>query len=147
MLILSVGSTHQPVVSYLPGGDGSDWHLRHWRYELHRSRPEDPHLLCQRWIEIFFLFFIHLIGTVNMVINLQKYCLDLKMQYWKFSFSWNFGVKSSLEVKSSNCQCRSRNSPGFISSTLRSSGIWEAADETVLNKVHKKIKKNLTVKG
>ncbi len=34
-------------------------------------------------------------------------------------------------------QCRSRNCPGFDPSILRHSGIWGAADETVLNTVHK----------
>ncbi len=36
----------------------------------------------------------------------------------------------------SDCQCRSRNSPGFDPSILRHIGIWRAADEAVLNKVH-----------
>ncbi len=40
-------------------------------------------------------------------------------------------------VRASDSQCRSRNCPGFI---LRHSGIWRAADEVVLNIVHKKKK-------
>ncbi len=42
----------------------------------------------------------------------------------------------------SDCQCRRRNSPGFDSSILRHSGIWGAADEAVLNTVHRKNPKN-----
>jgi hypothetical protein len=38
----------------------------------------------------------------------------------------------------SDCQCRSRNSPGFDPSIFRHSGIWGAADEAVLNTVHRK---------
>ncbi len=39
-------------------------------------------------------------------------------------------------VRASDSQCRSRNCPGFDPSILRHSGIWGAADEAVLNKVH-----------
>jgi hypothetical protein len=41
-------------------------------------------------------------------------------------------------VRVSDCQIRSRISPGFDPSILRHSGIWRAADEAVLNKVHLK---------
>ncbi len=45
-------------------------------------------------------------------------------------------------VRASHRQCQSRKSPGFDPSILRHSGICGAANETVLNKVHlKKIKK------
>jgi hypothetical protein len=50
-------------------------------------------------------------------------------------------MSSRLVVRASDCQCRSRNSPGFDPSILRHSGIWGAADETVLNTVHRR-KKN-----
>ncbi len=40
----------------------------------------------------------------------------------------------------------SRNSPGFDHSIMRHSGIWGAADEAVLKKVHKKNPKNPPVK-
>ncbi len=42
---------------------------------------------------------------------------------------------SSWVVRASDCQCRSHNSPGFNPSILRHSGIWGAANETVLDKV------------
>ncbi len=42
---------------------------------------------------------------------------------------------SSRVVRASDCQCQSRNNPGFHSSILLHSGIWRAADEEVLNKV------------
>jgi len=42
-------------------------------------------------------------------------------------------IRSSLVVRASDCQCRSRNSTGFDPS-----GIWGAADEAVLNTVHRK---------
>jgi hypothetical protein len=50
-------------------------------------------------------------------------------------------MRSSLVVRASDCQCRSRNSPGFDPGILRHSGIWGAADEAVLNTVHRS-KKN-----
>jgi len=49
-------------------------------------------------------------------------------------------MRSSLVVGASDRQCRSRNCPGFDPSILRHSGIWEAAEEAVLNIVHRKEK-------
>ncbi len=40
-----------------------------------------------------------------------------------------------LVVRASDCQSQSLNSLGFYASILRYSGIWDAADETVWNKV------------
>ncbi len=51
-------------------------------------------------------------------------------------------MRSSLVVRASDGQCRIRNSPGFDPSILRHSEIWGKADEEVLNKVHKRKKKN-----
>jgi hypothetical protein len=53
-------------------------------------------------------------------------------------------MRSSQVVRASDCQCQSRNSPGFDPSILRHSEICGAADEAVLNTVHreKKIQKN-----
>ncbi len=50
-------------------------------------------------------------------------------------------MRSSLVVRVSDCQCTSCNGPGFDSSIRRHSGIWGAADETVLNIVWMKRKK------
>ncbi len=47
-------------------------------------------------------------------------------------------MKSSRVITASDCQCQSRNSPGFDPSILRHSGVRGAADEAVLNKVHRK---------
>ena len=47
-------------------------------------------------------------------------------------------IRSSRVVRESDSQCRSRNCPGFDLSVLRHSGIWGAADEAVMNKVHAK---------
>jgi len=47
-------------------------------------------------------------------------------------------------ARSSDIQCRSRNCPGFDPSILRHSGIWGAADEAVLIKVHTKNSQNNT---
>ncbi len=47
---------------------------------------------------------------------------------------------TSRVVRASGCQCQSRNSPGFVPSIIRHSGIWGAADEAVLSNVHKKKK-------
>ncbi len=113
----------------------------------------------------------------------------------KFLWDSNLNMRSSLVVRASDCQCWSRNSPGFDPvlrirvhiylglpdpepdplvrgmdtdllvrcmdphqnvmdpqhwfdpSILPDSGIWEAADEAVLNTVHsKKIQKNPPIK-
>ncbi len=50
-------------------------------------------------------------------------------------------IRSSRVVRASACQCRSRKSHGFDPSILGHSEIWGAADEEVLNTVHRK--KNL----
>ncbi len=42
--------------------------------------------------------------------------------------------------RASDCYCQSRKSPGFGPSVFRHSEIWGAADEAVLNNVHKKKK-------
>ena len=55
-------------------------------------------------------------------------------------------MRSSREVRASDSQCQSRNCPGFDPSILRHSGIWGAADETVLDKVLKNPKKSLKKK-
>jgi hypothetical protein len=47
-------------------------------------------------------------------------------------------ISLTLLVRASDSQCRSRNCPGFDPSILRHSGICGAADEAVLNIVHKK---------
>jgi hypothetical protein len=41
-------------------------------------------------------------------------------------------------VRASDSQCHSLNCPGFDLGILRHSGILEAADETMLNTIHKK---------
>ncbi len=53
-------------------------------------------------------------------------------------------MRSSIAVRASDCQCRSRNNPGFDPSILRHSGIWGATDAAELNTVHrgKKSKQN-----
>ncbi len=51
-------------------------------------------------------------------------------------------MRSSLVVRASDCQCTRCNGPGFDPSIRRHSGIWGAADETVLNTVRKKYRKN-----
>ncbi len=51
-------------------------------------------------------------------------------------------MRSSRVVRSSDrsdSQCRSRNCPGFAPSIFRQSWFWGAAEETVLNKVRKKL--------
>ncbi len=59
---------------------------------------------------------------------------------------FSIGMRSSLVVWASDCQWRSSNSPGFNLSILRHSGIWGAAEEAVLNIVHrKKIQKDLVL--
>ncbi len=47
-------------------------------------------------------------------------------------------MRSTRVDRVSDSQCRSRNCPGFDPSILRHSGIWAAADEAVMNIVHKR---------
>jgi hypothetical protein len=47
-------------------------------------------------------------------------------------------MRPSRGVRASDCRCRSCKSPGFDPNILRHSGIWGAAEEAVLNKVHTK---------
>ncbi len=46
-------------------------------------------------------------------------------------------MRPSRVVRASDCQCRSRNSPGFDPGIIRHSGMRGAEDEAVLNKVLK----------
>jgi hypothetical protein len=53
---------------------------------------------------------------------------------------------STLWVRASDCQCQSRNSPGFNpSSILRHIGIWEAADGAGLNNFLKSFELNTCI--
>ncbi len=72
----------------------------------------------------------------------------LQENMWSDPGIYNFRMRSSLfrnrfslVVRASDCQCTSRNGPGFDPSIRRHSGIWGAADEAVSNIV-KKIKKS-----
>ncbi len=58
------------------------------------------------------------------------------LSFWAFANCLR--MRSSLVVRASDCQCTSCNGPGFDPSIRRHSGIWGAADETVLNIVRKK---------
>ncbi len=51
-------------------------------------------------------------------------------------------LRSSLVVRASESRYRGRNCPGFDPSILRHNEIWGAADEAMLNIVHKKNPKN-----
>ncbi len=79
--------------------------------------------------------------------NLRSPCTEEIRELLNPHFSFTRGrvklLRKSLVVRASDCQCRSRNSPGFGPSILKHSGILRAADEAVLNTVHrrKKIKK------
>ncbi len=75
---------------------------------------------------------------MNPNINIE---LDKKGNLRRIRTSW---MRSSLVVRASDCQCRSRNSPGFDPSILRHSVIWGAADEAVLNTVHTKKIQNIS---
>ncbi len=51
-------------------------------------------------------------------------------------------MRSRRVVRASDSHCHTRNCPGFDPSILRHSGIWRAADETVLNRVSYLKRKN-----
>ncbi len=55
-----------------------------------------------------------------------------------------FEMRSSRVVRASDSQCRSHNYPGFDPSILLRSGILGAAEEAVLNIVHKKKKNGMS---
>ncbi len=57
-----------------------------------------------------------------------------------FYIFYSMWMRFSQVVRASGCQCQSRNSPGFDPSILRHRGIWGAADDAVMNNVHKKKK-------
>ncbi len=57
--------------------------------------------------------------------------------WMRFSREW---MRFSRVVRASDSQCHSRNCPGFDPSNLLHSWIGGAADDTVLNTVHKKPK-------
>ncbi len=77
------------------------------------------------------------IATVHTKCQLFDYC-SMFVQWTRSSPSlW---MRSSRVVRASGCQCQSRNSPRFDPSILQHSRIWGAADEAVLNNVHKKEK-------
>ncbi len=78
-------------------------------------------------------------GTKTSRIRSSRIRATLHESYCHFRYAtvWVW-IKSSLVVRASDCQCRSRNSPGFDPSFLRHSGIWGAADEAVLNTVQRK---------
>ncbi len=66
---------------------------------------------------------------------------------WEFWAGGGVGLhwrvdEISLVVRASDCQCTCCNGPGFDPSIRRHSGIWGAADETVLNIVRTKRKKS-----
>jgi hypothetical protein len=69
------------------------------------------------------------------------YTCNMVAQKWYPITTPSRWMISSLVVRASDCQCRSRNSPGFNPSILRHRGIWGAADEAVLNTVHRRRKK------
>jgi hypothetical protein len=76
----------------------------------------------------------------------MKFCrgwIRFSRVWMRFSQSW---MRFSRVVRASDSQCRSRNCTGFDPSILRHSGIWGAADETVLNTVHKKNQTNSLLK-
>ncbi len=67
--------------------------------------------------------------------NQKNLCLSKVCSIWDYASLYS----SSRVVRMSGCQWQSRTSPGFDPSILRHSGIWRAADEAVLNNVHKKM--------
>jgi hypothetical protein len=72
--------------------------------------------------------------------NIEKLFLPCSWVWMRSSRLW---MRSSRVVRASDCQCRGRNSSGFVPSILRHSGTWGAAVEAVLNTVHKKIQNKI----
>jgi hypothetical protein len=69
-------------------------------------------------------------------------CVDeIKPSVW-MRYNRVVWMRSSRVVRAADNQCRSRNCPRFDLSILCHSGIWEAADEAVLNIAHKKYPEN-----
>jgi hypothetical protein len=59
------------------------------------------------------------------------------LEWKRSSLVW---MRSSQVVRTSDCQFRSRNGPGFDTNIHQHSGICRAADESVLNTVHREKK-------
>ncbi len=95
-------------------------------------------------LPIFFLLIQRII--IRLYIEVHKYRFsgwdvaecgwDVADCVWDLARVW---MRSSRVARASDSECHSRNCPGFNPSILRHSGIWGAADETLLNTVHKKI--------
>jgi hypothetical protein len=59
--------------------------------------------------------------------------MRFRLLWMRFRLLW---MRFRLVVRASDCQCRRRNSHGFDPS-IPAPGIWGAADEAVLNTVHR----------
>ncbi len=77
-----------------------------------------------------FLFFLFVFLTFEGALHAVGKYLSMRS-----SLMW---MRSSLMVRASDCQNRSRHSPGFDPGILRHSGTSGATDEAVLNTVHRK---------
>jgi hypothetical protein len=76
---------------------------------------------------------------MNVSILLKRFFMKKRNFSSWFEFLW---MRSSRVIRTSGCQCQSRNSPGLDTSNLRHNGIWAAEDEAVLNNLHKNKNKN-----
>ncbi len=117
-------------------------HVRIYRYPLLKSFL--ILFLTLRYSEAWPFLCIYSCATLN----LYWRCFILHNVYLTsviFScHGWDLAewIERLTANKYKRSQCRSRSCPGFDPSVLRHSGIWGAADEVVLNIVHKKIQQN-----
>ncbi len=98
---------------------------------LDNNQSTIKHLTCYRWLII--------IMRSSGMDESSRIGWDLAEWVRSSRVEWDLAELdgSSRTVSASDSQCRSRNSPGFDPSILRHSGIWGAADETVLKIVLK----------
>jgi hypothetical protein len=86
--------------------------------------------------------FLHSCICARFIYSHDRSANSIQQNWQRWMRSSREWMRSSREIRASDCQCQSRNGPGFDRSILWHSGIWGEADEAVLNKVHnKRIKK------
>ncbi len=70
----------------------------------------------------------------------------IELYFFRVDEIYSSGIFSPVATvdRAYDCQCQSRNRPGFNPSIFGHSGIWGAADEAVLKKVLKNTKQNIS---
>ncbi len=111
-------------------------HYQHHRQNTKKQRGATPIFFWTTWFGAPRGLVQDLSPRQTMWFSFSDFLADLFHFCKIVQYSEHMWMRSSRVVRASDCQCRSRNSPGLNPSILRHSGIWGASDEAVLNKVH-----------